>query len=121
MKNKRLTKQYETKVYFQFILNDTNYLYIDQANEHIENLFLLTAKRNLGNIFLLTSNNFRIVAAKENGFCVIPITKFGSDMEKDIQLNLVENYLLLLRYTNDMKSKNNIDFGFLTQKLKIKK
>ena len=35
-------------------------------------------------------------------------------MENDIQLKLVENYLLKLRYTNDMKSKNNIDFGYLT-------
>ena len=63
------------------------------------------------------------MAAKDNGFCVIPLTKYGSgnNIDKDYQLNLVENYLLLLRYTNDMKSKNNIDFGFLTQKLKLKK
>ena len=39
-------------------------------------------------------------------------------MENDIQLKLVENYLLKLRYANDMKSKNNIDFGYLTQKKK---
>ena len=37
-------------------------------------------------------------------------------MEDDNQLNLVENYLLKLRYSNDMKYKNNIDFGYLTQK-----
>ena len=34
-------------------------------------------------------------------------------MEDDKELILVENYLLKLRYSNDMKSKNNIDFGFL--------
>lgn len=27
----------------------------------------------------------------------------------------MENYLLKLRYANDMKSKNNTDFGYLTQ------
>ena len=37
-------------------------------------------------------------------------------MEDDKQLNLVENYLLKLRYSNDMKYKNNIDFGYLTKK-----
>lgn len=37
-------------------------------------------------------------------------------MENDFQLKLVENYLLKLRYTSDMKSKNNIDFGYLTQR-----
>ena len=29
--------------------------------------------------------------------------------------------MLLLKYANDMKSKNNIDFGYLTQNQKIKK
>ena len=37
-------------------------------------------------------------------------------MENDFQLKLVENYLLKLRYTSDMKSKNNIDFGYLIQR-----
>jgi len=36
-------------------------------------------------------------------------------MEDDKELILVENYLLKLRYSNDMKSKNNIDFGFLSK------
>ena len=34
---------------------------------------------------------------------------------------MVENYLLKLRYTNDMKSKNDIDFGFLTIKNRNRK
>ena len=37
-------------------------------------------------------------------------------MENDIQLKLVENYLLKLRYSNDVKKKNDIDFEYLTQK-----
>jgi hypothetical protein len=36
-------------------------------------------------------------------------------MEDDKELILIENYLLKLRYSNDMKSKNNIDFGFLSK------
>jgi hypothetical protein len=36
-------------------------------------------------------------------------------MHDDYQLNLVENYLLKLKYANDMKRKNNSDFGFLLQ------
>lgn len=104
----------QIKLYFQFIISENNYIKIDEANESIENLALMTSKRKECNIFLLTSNHFRLVAAKENGFCIIPIAKFCSNMENDVQLNLVENYLLLLKYTNDMKSKNNIDFGYLT-------
>ena len=42
-------------------------------------------------------------------------------MQDDKQLNLVENYLLKLRYSNDMKYKNNIDFGYLTKKQSHKK
>jgi hypothetical protein len=42
-------------------------------------------------------------------------------MDNDIQLKLVENYLLKLRYTMDMKSKNNIDFGYLMQKQAVNK
>ena len=36
-------------------------------------------------------------------------------MDNDIQLKLVENYFLKLRYSDDMKGKNNLDFEFLTQ------
>jgi hypothetical protein len=34
---------------------------------------------------------------------------------------MVENYLLKLRYVADNKSKNDIDFGFLTIKNRFKK
>ena len=53
---------------------DNNYVHIEEANEYIENLFLMTENRKENNIFLLTSNHFRLVAAKECGFCIIPIT-----------------------------------------------
>ena len=100
------------------MLSDVNYLYIEKADEHIENLFLMTENRKESNIVLLSSNNFRLVSAKELNFCVIPITKFVRNEVKDIQLNLVEKYLILLRYNIDMKCKNNIDFGYLTSNLR---
>jgi hypothetical protein len=40
--------------------------------------------------------------------------------DNDIQLNLVEGYLLKLRYFSDMKSKNHIDFGYLKDKQVIR-
>ena len=36
-------------------------------------------------------------------------------MQNDFQLNLVENYLIKLKYTQDMKRRNINDFGFLLQ------
>lgn len=115
IKKKRLCKQIEPKIFFQFLICDNNYINVPQYRVKVENLFLMTSNRKPGNIFLLTSNHFRIVCSKECGFCVIPITQFLCNNDQaDIQLNLVENYLLKLRYTNDMKSKNNIDFGYLT-------
>ena len=42
-------------------------------------------------------------------------------MQNDYQLNLVEAYLLKLRYAKDMKSKNQNDFGYLTQSSAINK
>jgi len=84
-----------------------------ELGENIENLFLLTQNRKQSDIFLLTSNSMRLIAAMDQGFCAIPITNFSNPTRNDLQLNLVENYLLKLRYFNDMKSKNDIDFAFL--------
>ena len=77
------------------------------------NLFLLTKNRKFENIILISGNPFRVVAAMDLGFCGIPIIKFTNFMQNDYQLNLLENYLIKLKYSNDMKSKNTTDFGFL--------
>ena len=84
------------------------------TNEFVENLFLMTLNRRMENIFLLTSNQFRLVAAMNFGFCAIPITKYQGFMTNDFQLNLVENSLLTLKYFKDPKSKNQCDFGYLS-------
>lgn len=42
-------------------------------------------------------------------------------MQNDYQLNLLENYLVKLKYSKDMKAKNQIDFGYLTQSSAINK
>jgi hypothetical protein len=94
---------------------------VKNADEYLENLFLLTSNRKRGNIFLLTSNAMRIVTMMDNGFCAIPITQFQSFMQNDFQLNLVENYLLKLKYAKDMKIKNMKDFGYLTHSALNKK
>jgi len=54
-----------------------------------------------------------VVAAMEHGFCSIPVTKFQCFSQNDFQLNLLENYLVRLKNSKDMKAKNQIDFGFL--------
>jgi hypothetical protein len=53
------------------------------------------------------------VAAMDQGFCAIPIIKFQNFMQNDFQLNLLENYILKLKYDRDMKTKNMRDFGYL--------
>lgn len=42
-------------------------------------------------------------------------------MHNCFQLNLLENYLLKLKYSRDMKGKNMRDFGYLCQSSAIKK
>ena len=86
---------------------------IPELGENLENLHLLTQNRKQSDIFLLTSNSMRIISAMDQGFCAIPLTQFSNPTRNDFQLNLVEIYLLKLRYYNDMKSKNDIDFAFL--------
>ena len=121
IKKKRLCKNIEPKTYFQFLICDRNYINLsNQSSEMVENLYLITSNRKSNNIFLLTSNPTSLITAKECNFCVIPISQYSNDGNTDIQLNLVENYLLKLRYTTDMKSKNDIDFGYLKNKEAIK-
>ena len=116
VKKIRRTTRIEPKNFFQFLICNDNYTYIREVNEHIENLFVMTGNRKKGDIFLVSSKHFSIVVAKDCRFSVIPISKFLSSIKDDFQLNLVENYLLKLRYTSDMKAKNDIDFGFLTMR-----
>lgn len=50
------------------------------------------------------------------GFCAIPIIKYQMIyMMDDFQLNLLENYLHKLKYSKDVKYKNQKDFGYLSQ------
>ena len=49
------------------------------------------------------------------GFCAIPVTKFQAFMQSDYQLNLLENYLMKLKYSKNMEAKNQKDFGFLAR------
>lgn len=49
------------------------------------------------------------------GFCALPVVKYDKNAKNDFQLNLLETYLIKLRYFKDMKSKNHKDFGYLMQ------
>ena len=75
-KKKRGNKPIQPKSFFQYMICNNNYTFIQEVNEHVENLFLMTGNRKKDNIFLISSNPFNIVLPKDCGFCVIPITKF---------------------------------------------
>ena len=60
----------------------------------------------------MTSNHLRLVAAMNQGYSGIPITQYMK-FDNDIQLNIVENYLIKLIHYNDSESKNHKDFGIL--------
>ena len=95
---KRRNKKIEPKIFFQFLFCNNNYVYIEEKEEYVENMLLLTSNRKPQNIFLISSNQFRIVNAMDMGFCSIPIIKYQNFMHNDFQLNLIENYLVKLKY-----------------------
>ena len=49
------------------------------------------------------------------GFCALPIIEYDKFSKNDYNLNLLEKYLISLRYFNDMKGKNHQNFGYLMQ------
>ena len=81
-KKKRRVKKIEPKIFFQFLVCDTNFFRIKEGkiDECIDNLFLLTSNRSAHDIFLITSDQFRIVTAMDCGFCSIPVIKFQAFM-----------------------------------------
>lgn len=42
---KRRERKIEPKTFFHFIICDNNFTFVEEANAHIENLFLLTGNR----------------------------------------------------------------------------
>ena len=76
IKKKRLGKNIEPKVFFQFLICDKNYINLPESDDMVEDLLLLTSNRKENNIFILTSNPMSIVTAKECDFCSIPISKY---------------------------------------------
>lgn len=121
LKIRKRQRDLEVKSFFSNIICEFGYIYLKEIDEHLENLFLLTDNRNISDIFLISSNQFRIITAIEHSFCAIPVTKFQCFMQSDFQLNLVDNYLVKLKFSKDMKAKNQIDFGYLTQNSAINK
>ena len=84
-KKKRKVKKIEPKIFFQFLVCDTNFIHFKERSidEHIDNLVLLLKNRRPSEIFMITSDQFRIVTAMDCGFCSIPVTKFQCFMQND--------------------------------------
>ena len=101
------------------MINKQNYVYFDEIDEHVENLFILLKNRVPKNIFFITCNYMSLVIAMHLGFCGIPITKFNKYDEDDFQLNLLEHYLLKLHLHKNMFGKNLSDFGYMLEKSHI--
>ena len=93
-----------------------NYTHFEDLGECIENLHILTLNRDPSQIFILNSNKVRLISCMDQGFCGIPILEFQKFDKQDIQLRIVENYLIKLQYFKDTKSKNMNDFGIILQK-----
>ena len=66
----------QAKCYFNNVLQIDQYIYIEKANEYIENLSILTVGRPKDNVFFLSNHHFRIVSAINAGFNTIPIVHF---------------------------------------------
>ena len=95
------------------MLCNTNYVYFEELDQHLENLDLLQGDRKRHEIFFVSSDKLKIVAAMERGYCGIPVTKYVKFDELDYQLNILEYYLIKLQYNKDTLTKNINDFGIL--------
>ena len=83
----------------------------------VENLQILLQFRLKDDIIMVSSNPQRIVVAKSQGFSVVPIIPYERFYRDDYQLNLLENYLLSIRYRKDMAQKIKNGFEFLLQQV----
>lgn len=89
------------------------FLDFPEINAKLINMQILCNERTHGNLYFFSSFKMGLVAAMDQGFCVIPITKWLKHEIGDFMLNLVENYLIKLQYFKESKAKNLIDFGFM--------
>jgi hypothetical protein len=78
--NKKFLRLKEMPLYttshFTQIMDCDNYVYIEKANQWIENLFTILEKTPTENIVFLSSNPFRIASAINCKFSTVPITSF---------------------------------------------
>ena len=66
-------------------------------------------------IYFISSDPLKIVFSLSEGFCALPTTKYEKRSKNDFILNLLEKYLINLRYFKNMKDKNHQNFGYLLQ------
>ena len=116
-KRKRLPK---LKIYFQFIIHQEHYIKLPSSSRSIENIHLLLKNRKAENIIFMSSNPFRIVAAMHQKFLTIPVVPQQYFIQQDIQLVLVEHYILKLRHLDVMKGRIFKDFESCISPVDIK-
>ena len=78
---------------------------------------MLQKYRHKDNLIVISSDPFSIVAAMHQGYQTVPIIQFESFLRSDFQLNLVENYLLKLRYGSKVPETVKNNFKFLTSSI----
>ena len=103
-------------IYFNHIMTKDDFVGMDNLQEQVPNLNILSQNRKKDKIIYISSNMTRIIASMKCGFCGIPISSYEKFDNSDFQLALVENYLFKLQYIHDLKSKNNDHFGILLKK-----
>ena len=103
----------ESVPFFNYVLHQGYFVFIEAYGLAVENLLLLMQYRLKENIILFSSNPKRIVVAMREGFSVLPVISFERFYRDDYQLNLIENYLLRMRHRKDLVQDVKMDFQFL--------
>ena len=70
-------------MYVHIMMCDKNHVNIPEIDQTVENLQQLRGYRHMHQIFLITSNKNSLVAAMQQGFCGIPVTKYVQFDEND--------------------------------------
>ena len=68
-----------------------NFKKFKHFNDKLFMLNSLLKNRVAAQVYFISASSLRIVAATNQGYCVIPVSAFNK--EHDFVLNLVENYL----------------------------
>lgn len=105
----------QPKIIFKLLICRNNYHYFPQIEQTLQNLRILMKNRDPPTMVIISSDPIILVSGMDQGFCSIPISSPKWYNEDDIMLNLLENYLIKLKFYKDTKAKNINDFGNIMQ------